>query len=71
MVSRANQYDELHRAAPKLIEFSDMMAGLRRQAEELPADRLYDLVLEKTGYEKPCATRAETKTSPGWRTSPS
>ena len=52
VVSRANQYDELHRAAPKLIEFSDMMAGLRRQAEELPADRLYDLVLEKTGYEK-------------------
>ena len=52
VVSRANQYEELHRAAPKLIEFSDMMAGLRRQAEELPADRLYDLVLEKTGYEK-------------------
>ncbi len=52
VVSRANQYDELHRAAPKLIEFSDMMAELRRQAEELPADRLYDLVLEKTGYEK-------------------
>ena len=52
VVSRANQYEELHRAAPKLIEFSDMMAELRRQAEELPADRLYDLVLEKTGYEK-------------------
>ena len=52
IISRANQYEELHRAAAKLIEFSDMLAELRRQAEALPADQLYDLVLEKTGYEK-------------------
>ncbi len=52
VVSRANQYEELHRAAPRLIQFSDMMASLRAQAAELPVDQLYDLVLEATGYEK-------------------
>lgn len=52
IVSRANQYEELHRAAPRLIQFSDMMASLRAQAAELPVDQLYDLVLETTGYEK-------------------
>ena len=52
IISRANQYEELHRAAARLIEFSDMLAELRRQSEALPVDQLYDLVLEKTGYEK-------------------
>ena len=52
VVARANQYEELRRAAPKLIEFSDMLSELRAQAQNLPVDQLYDLVLEKTGYEK-------------------
>ncbi len=52
IVSHANQYEELKRAAPRLIQFADMMAYLREQAAELPVDQLYDLVLESTGYEK-------------------
>ena len=52
VIARANQYEELHRAAPKLIQFSDMLSELRAKAAELPADQLYDLVLEVTGYEK-------------------
>ena len=52
IISRANQYEELHRAAPRLIQFSDMLSELRAQAAELPVDQLYDLVLERSGYEK-------------------
>ena len=52
VIARANQYEELHRAAPKLIQFSDMLSELRAKASELPADQLYDLVVETTGYEK-------------------
>ena len=52
VVAHANEYDELSRAAARLIQFSDMMASLRAKAAELPVDELYDLVLEATGYEK-------------------
>ncbi len=52
VIARANEYDELKRAAAKLVQFSDLMAGLRREAAALPVDQLYDLVLEATGYEK-------------------
>ncbi len=50
VIRRAHQYPELKRASAKLIQFADMLAELRRAAEQLPPDELYDLVLEKTGY---------------------
>ena len=52
IVSRANEFEELKRAAPKLIQFSDLLSELRAKSAELPVDLLYDLVLEATGYEK-------------------
>ena len=50
VVRHANEYEELRRAAPKLIAFSDMMQRLRSLAESESLDRLYDAVLEETGY---------------------
>ena len=50
VVRRANEYEALRRAAPKLIKFSDMMQRLRSLAESESVDRLYDAVLEETGY---------------------
>ena len=45
VVRHANEYEELRRAAPKLIAFSDMMQRLRSLAESESLDRLYDAVL--------------------------
>lgn len=50
VIRRSNEYPDLRRAAPRLLAFVDMMEQLRQANEELPPDRLYDLVLEKTGY---------------------
>ncbi len=50
VVRRANEYEELRRAAPKLIKFSDMLQRLRSLAGSESVDRLYDAVLEETGY---------------------
>ena len=50
VIRRANEYEELKRAAVRLIQFCDMLAYLREQAEKLPVDQLYDAVLEQTGY---------------------
>ena len=52
VIARANEFDELRRAAAKLIQFSDLMAFLREKAAGLPVDALYDLLLEATGYER-------------------
>ena len=50
VISRANEYEELRRAAPKLIKFTDMISSLRSLAETESLDRLYDAVIEETGY---------------------
>ena len=50
IIARANEYDELRRAAPKLIEFSDMLSALRSLADSEGVDALYDELVEKTGY---------------------
>ena len=50
IISRANQYEELQRAAAKIIKFSDMMSELRALSQTVGVDELYDAVVEKTGY---------------------
>ena len=50
IISRANQYEELQRAAAKIIKFSDLMSELRALSETVGVDELYDAVVEKTGY---------------------
>lgn len=50
VVSRANEYPELSKAAMKLIKFSDMMNDLREASKDMPLDIFYDFLLDKTGY---------------------
>ena len=50
VIRRANEYEELKRAAVKLIQFCDMLGYLRELSETQPVDALYDAVLEQTGY---------------------
>lgn len=50
VVRHADQYPALQRASVRLREFANLITWLQEQVDELPADELYDLVLEKTGY---------------------
>ena len=50
VIRRAPEYEELRRAAPKLIAFVDMVEELRRLNETLSPDELYDELVEKSGY---------------------
>ncbi|MGI6013800.1 MAG: ATP-dependent helicase [Oscillospiraceae bacterium] len=50
IIWHADQYPALQRAAVRLREFSNLLVSLQEQVKQLPADELYDLVLEKTGY---------------------
>ncbi|NCB52245.1 MAG: ATP-dependent DNA helicase PcrA [Clostridia bacterium] len=50
VVSRADEYPDLSRAAAKLIKFTTMMDELRESAQTLPLDELYDEIIERTGY---------------------
>lgn len=52
VIQNAQNYPELSRASVKLREFTIMLDELRAQAETLPLDELYELVVEKTGYVK-------------------
>lgn len=50
VIRHAAEYEELRRAAPKLLLFVDMIEELRRAKDELTPDELYDLLIEKSGY---------------------
>ena len=50
VIRNANHYPDLKRAAPKLIQFVDMMEFLRQANGSVTPDVLYDLVLEQSGY---------------------
>ena len=50
VIRNANYYPDLKRAAPKLIQFVDMMEFLRQANTSVTPDVLYDLVLEQSGY---------------------
>ncbi len=52
IISRANEYDELRKAAPKLLEFYSLIESLRESSKTLPLDELYEEVLIKTSYLK-------------------
>lgn len=47
----AESYAELGRAAVKLRMFANLILDMRDAAESLPLDRLFDYVLDKSGYE--------------------
>jgi len=50
VIRRSNEYEELRRAAPKLLSFVDMMEQLRSASQELTPDRLYEQLIQQTGY---------------------
>ena len=50
VLRHADQYPELKRAAYRMQLFTDMIAELRTLSETEPLDRVYDALLEKSGY---------------------
>ncbi len=50
IVKSADQYPDLQRGAVRLRQFAIMIDELRMLSESLPADELYDAVVERTGY---------------------
>lgn len=52
VIARANEYEELNKAAPRLLEFHSLIESLRDSSRNLPLDALYEDILFKTGYLK-------------------
>lgn len=52
VISHADLYPELSRAAMKMRLFANMISELKEESKELAPDLLYDMLLEKTGYLK-------------------
>ncbi len=50
VISKADLYPELGRAAPRLLLFAGMINELIAQKDELAPDLLYDQIVERTGY---------------------
>ena len=50
VVSRADEYPELSRAASRMKEFCEMIEQLREMADEIPLHELTDKLLEMSGY---------------------
>lgn len=50
VMSHADEYDALSRAARKLTQFTAMMDALRARSEEVSITELFDEVMDKTGY---------------------
>ena len=46
----AIRFPELSRAAPKLLQFADMIKKLRALEGTIPLDEFYDVLLDKSGY---------------------
>ena len=61
ILSRADRYPEIKRAAPKMKLFIHLMEELRAFAQVNPPDALYDELLEKTGYLRMLETSEEDK----------
>lgn len=50
IVSEAGRYPDLDRGGARLKAFADMIKELQAMAADTPTDRLYDLLVEKSGY---------------------
>lgn len=50
IVSHADEYPSLQRSAMRLRQFAVMLDELRALSDSLPADELYDALIERTGY---------------------
>ena len=61
VLSRADRYPDLKRAAPKMKLFTQMLEELRAFSALNPPDALYDELLEKTGYLRMLESSEEDK----------
>ena len=50
VISKAELYPELSRAAPRMLLFAGMINELASEKDELAPDLLYDQLVERTGY---------------------
>lgn len=50
VISKAELYPDLSRAAPRMLLFAGMINELASQKDELAPDLLYDQLVERTGY---------------------
>ena len=50
VISAAERYPQLQRAAARLQQFSAMIGELRARSEDTPLDELYDALMEQSGY---------------------
>ena len=50
VISKADLYPDLSRAAPRMLLFAGMINELIAQKDELAPDLLYDQLVERTGY---------------------
>lgn len=60
VISHADEYEQLVRAAPRLRAFTQIIDGLAETAEELPLNELFEKAMRDTGYLDSLALDRET-----------
>ena len=60
VISHADEYEQLVRAAPRLRAFTQIIDGLAEAAEELPLNELFEKAMRDTGYLDSLALDRET-----------
>lgn len=60
VISHADEYEQLLRAAPRLRAFTQIIDGLAEAAEELPLNELFEKAMRDTGYLDSLALDRET-----------
>lgn len=60
VISHADEYEQLVRAAPRLRAFTQIIDGLAEAAEELPLNELFEKSMRDTGYLDSLALDRET-----------
>ena len=60
VISHADEYEQLVRAAPRLRAFTQIIDGLIEAAEELPLNELFERAMRETGYLDSLALDRET-----------
>ena len=66
VISPADEYEQLVRAAPRLRAFTQIIDGLAEAAEELPLNELFEKAMRDTGYLDSLALDRETYQDSSW-----
>lgn len=62
VVRNVRQYPALQKAAPRFVQFVNLMESLQEQVQSLPLPELYDRVLRDTGYMEMLKEKPENAT---------